>query len=201
MEITHNERRMSSKESFECGYVYYVYTHGNAKDLIFRETENYRYFLDKLLKYIIPIAEIYAYCLLPNHFHLLLRFKNLDSISDEDQHKYLMKQSSNLLNGYAKAYNKKYNRKGALFVDYLKRKRVDEEKYLVKLFHYIHNNPVNHGFVEMINDWKYSSYHSYIDLGKDSKIERKEMMQYFDTVNAFKEYHKSNVEYDFITIE
>jgi len=52
-EITHNERRMSSKESFECGYIYHVYTHGNGKDLIFRETENYRYFLDKLLKYII----------------------------------------------------------------------------------------------------------------------------------------------------
>lgn len=153
---------MSSKESFECGYVYHVYTHSNGKDLIFRETENYRYFLDKLLKYIIPIAKIYAYCLMPNHFHLLLRFKNLDSILDEDQHKYLMKQFSNLLNGYAKAYNKKYNRKGALFLDYLKRKRVDEEKYLIKLFHYIHNNPVHHGFVSKADQWEHSSYHSYL---------------------------------------
>lgn len=192
---------MSNKESFECGYVYHIYTHGNGKDLIFRENENYRYFLDKLLKYIAPIAEIYAYCLMPNHFHLLLRFKIVESISGDDEHKYLMKQFSNLLNGYAKAYNKKYTRKGALFLDYLKRKRVDDEKYLKKLFHYIHNNTVSHGFVETMNVWKYSSYHSYINFHKDSKIERKEMMQYFDTIKDFIEYHKSNVEYDFLTIE
>ncbi|GAA4158107.1 hypothetical protein GCM10022217_18910 [Chryseobacterium ginsenosidimutans] len=192
---------MSNTESFEYGYVYHIYTHANGKDLIFREDENYKYFLSKLLKYIIPIAEIYAYCLMPNHFHLLMRFKDSDQVSNEDEHKYLMRQFSNLLNGYAKAYNKKYKRKGSLFLDFLKRKRVHDEKYLIKLLHYIHNNPVNHGFVEDINDWKYSSYHSYIRLAKESKIERKEMMQYFDTIKDFVEYHKSNVEYDFLTIE
>ncbi|NML57816.1 transposase [Chryseobacterium cheonjiense] len=192
---------MSNTENFECGYVYHIYTHANAKDLIFREEENYKYFLEKLIKYIIPIAEIYAYCLLPNHFHLLLRFKNLDDVLSEDGHKYLMKQFSNLLNGYAKAYNKRYNRKGSLFLDYLKRKRVNDEKYLIKLLHYIHNNPVNHGFVEDIGEWKYSSYNSYINLTKESQIERTEMMQYFETVDNFIEYHKSNIEYDFLQIE
>lgn len=191
---------MSNTESFEYGYVYHIYTHANGKDLIFRENENYKYFLDKLVKYIVPIAGIYAYCLMPNHFHLLVRFKSKDQIPNEDEHKYLMKQFSNLLNGYAKAYNKKYNRKGSLFLDYLKRKRVDDEKYLIKLLHYIHNNPINHGFIEDINEWKYSSYHSYINLTKESKIERKEMMRYFDTINDFVEYHQSNVEYDFLTI-
>ncbi|SHM21291.1 transposase [Chryseobacterium polytrichastri] len=192
---------MSNTESFEYGYVYHIYTHANGKDLIFREDENYKYFLSKLLKYIIPIAEIYVYCLMPNHFHLLIRFKDSDQVSNEDEHKYLMRQFSNLLNGYAKAYNKKYNRKGSLFLDFLRRKRVDDEKYLIKLLHYIHNNPVNHGFVENINEWKYSSYHSYINFTKESKIEREEMMQYFETIKDFVEYHKSNVEYDFLTIE
>jgi len=192
---------MSNTENFECEHVYHIYTHANGKDLIFREKENYKYFLDKLIKYIIPIAEIYAYCLMPNHFHLLVRFKNIDQDVNVDVHKYLMKQFSNLLNGYAKAYNKRYDRKGSLFLDYLKRKRVNDEMYLMKLFHYIHNNPVKHGFVEYINDWKYSSYHAYINLAKESKIERTEMMQYFDTVNNFIEYHKSNVEYDFLIIE
>jgi len=192
---------MSNTENFECEYVYHIYTHANGKDLIFRENENYKYFLGKVVKYIIPIAEIYAYCLMPNHFHLLIRFKNTDESVNGDEHKYLMKQFSNLLNSYAKAYNKKYNRKGSLFLDYLKRKRVTDEKYLMKLFHYIHNNPVNHGFVQGINDWKYSSYHSYINLAKESKIERIEMMQYFDTIDNFIEYHKSNVEYDFLIIE
>jgi len=192
---------MSNTENFEYGYVYHIYSHANGRDLIFREEENYKYFLDKLVKYIIPIAEIYAYCLMPNHFHLLVRFKSEDQIPNEDEHKYLMKQFSNLLNGYAKAYNKRYDRKGSLFLDYLKRKRVSDNAYLIKLFHYIHNNPVNHRFVKDIKDWKYSSYHSYINLTKESKIERTEMMQYFDTVNDFIEYHQSNVEYDFLTIE
>ncbi|KFF08487.1 transposase [Chryseobacterium luteum] len=192
---------MSNSENFECGYTYHIYTHANGKDLIFRENENYKYFLEKLLKYIIPVAEIYAYCLMPNHFHLLVKFKDLNQIPGENEHKYLMKQFSNLLNSYAKAYNKRYDRRGSLFLDYLKRKRVGEEKYLIKLLHYIHNNPVSHGFVEDINNWKYSSYHSYINLAKESKIERKEMMQYFDTVNDFIEYHQSNVEYDFLRIE
>ena len=71
----------------------------------------------------------------------------------------------------------------------------------MKLLHYIHNNPVNHGFVKNISNWKYSSYHSYINLTKESKIERAEMMQYFETVNDFIEYHKSNIEYDFLSIE
>lgn len=192
---------MSKTENFACEYVYHIYTHANGKDLIFREEENYKYFLGKLIKYIIPVAEIYAYCLMPNHFHLLLRFKNLDQILDEDEHKYLMKQFSNLLNGYAKAYNKKYNRKGSLFLDYLKRKRVNDERYLIKLFHYIHNNPVSQGFTTNIEDWKYSSYQAYTNSKKSSKIERNEMMQYFDTVDNFIEYHKSNVEYDFLLIE
>lgn len=192
---------MSNTENFECEYVYHIYTHANGKDLIFRVEENYRYFLDKLAKYIVPIAEIYAYCLMPNHFHLLVRFKKLGEILNEDEHKYLMKQFSNLLNAYAKAYNKRYNRKGSLFLDYLKRKRINDERYFMKLLHYIHNNPVNHGFVEDIGKWKYSSYHSYINLAKESKIERAEMMQYFETINDFIEYHKSNIEYDFLSIE
>jgi len=192
---------MSNTENFECEYVYHIYSHANGRDLIFREEENYKYFLEKLVKYIVPIAEIYAYCLMPNHFHLLVRFKSKDQIPNEDEHKYLMKQFSNLLNSYAKAYNKKYNRKGSLFLDYLKRKRVEDEKYLIKLLHYIHNNPINHGFVKDIKEWKYSSYHSYINLAKKSKIKRTVMMQYFDEVNDFIEYHQSTVEYDFLTIE
>ena len=192
---------MINTESFEFESVYHIFSHVNGKELIFREELNYQFFLKQLDKYIIPIAEIYAYCLLPNHFHLLLRFKNIEGVNAEDEHHSLMKSFGNFLNSYAKAFNKKYNRKGALFLNAIKRKKITDEKYLLKVLHYIHNNPVNHGFVEDINDWKYSSYHAYINLTKESKIERNEMMQYFDTVNNFIEYHKSNVEYDFLIIE
>ncbi|WP_419868866.1 transposase [Chryseobacterium sp. CT-SW4] len=191
---------MKNLESFDYGGVYHVYSHANAQDLIFKETSNYQYFLEKLSRYIIPVADIYAYSLLPNHFHLLLRFKDrqIEENEKENIHKNLMKPFSNMLNGYAKAYNKRYNRKGALFLDFIKRKKVEDEKYLLKLVHYIHHNPVNHGFVRELNDWNYSSYRSYLDLYKKSQIKREDIMEYFDSIQDFIAFHHSSVEYDFL---
>lgn len=108
---------MINTENFEFEGVYHIFSHVNGTKNIFRETSNYRYFLEKLEKYILPLADIYAYCLLPNHFHLLLRFKNFDDMNNENEHQFLMKPFSDLLNAYTKAYNKMYNRKGALFMD------------------------------------------------------------------------------------
>lgn len=190
---------MKNLERFDFGYVYHIYSHANGKDLIFKEESNYHYFLEKLSKYIIPIANIYAYSLLPNHFHLLLRFKERNE-NLENVHQGLMKPFSNMLNAYAKAYNKKYNRRGSLFMDFLKRKKVEDEKYLLKLVHYIHNNPVNHGLVDSIEKWDYSSYRSYLDLSKSSKLERNDILEYFDLIEDFVLFHKSIVEYDFLEI-
>lgn len=192
---------MTNAEHFESGCIYHIYSHANGKDLLFIEDSNYHYFLDKLLKYIAPIANIYAYCLMPNHFHLLIRFNDLENNMVTNEHQYLMKPFSNFLNSYAKAYNKRYNRRGALFLDFLKRKKVQDEKYLLKLLHYIHNNPVHHGFVSQTEKWKYSSYNSYMNIEKSSTVERKEILKYFETKEDFLGYHKSNVEYDFIDLE
>ncbi len=67
--------------------------------------------------------------------------------------------------------------------------------------HYIHNNPVNHGFVNEIDQWKHSSYNSYLNLEKDSKLNRTEIMQYFDSLEIFRNFHQSNIEYDFLDFE
>ncbi|ALR31610.1 transposase [Chryseobacterium sp. IHB B 17019] len=192
---------MINTESFEFESVYHVFSHVNGKEFIFREETNYQFFLKQLDKYIIQIADIYAYCLLPNHFHLLLRFKNIEGINVEDEHQFLMKNFGNFLNSYAKAFNKKYNRKGALFLNAVKRKKISDEKYLLKVLHYIHNNPINHGFVNKVDQWKHSSYNSYLNLEKESKLNRMEIMQYFDSLDVFKNYHQSNVEYDFLNLE
>ncbi|AZA92221.1 Transposase and inactivated derivatives [Chryseobacterium nakagawai] len=187
---------MVNTESFQFEGIYHIFSHVNGEEIIFREASNYHFFLEKLDKYIIPVADIYAYCLLPNHFHILLRFKSFDDINNEKEHSFLIKAFSDLLNAYAKAYNKVYNRKGALFLNTIKRKKVKDEKYLLKVLHYIHNNPVNHGFVNDINEWKYTSYSSYMNLSKPSKLERMQLMEYFDTIEDFIKYHVSNVEYD-----
>ncbi|WP_295230122.1 transposase [uncultured Chryseobacterium sp.] len=192
---------MVNTESFEFDYVYHIFSHVNGRELIFREDTNYQFFLRRLMQYILPIADIYAYCLMANHFHLLVRFKNFENISLKDEHAYLMKHFGNFLNSYAKAFNKMYDRKGALFLNAVKRKKITDEKYLLKVLHYIHNNPVNHGFVTEAGLWKYSSYRSYINPEKESKVNRSEIMQYFDSVHIFENYHQSNVEYDFLDLE
>lgn len=192
---------MINTENFEFDSVYHIFSHVNGRELIYREETNYQFFLKQLDKYIIQIADIYAYCLLPNHFHLLLRFKNSENVNVEDEHQFLMKNFGNFLNSYAKAFNKKYNRKGALFLNAVKRKKITDEKYLLKVLHYIHNNPVNHGFTSEINLWKYSSYNAYLNNLKASKLNRTEIMQYFESLEIFKNHHHSNVEYDFLNIE
>lgn len=192
---------MINTESFEFDSVYHIFSHVNGKELIFREETNYQFFLKQLDKYILPIADIYSYCLLPNHFHLLLRFKDFEGVNIDEQHKYLMKRFGDFLNSYAKAFNKMYERRGALFLNVIKRKKVTDEKYLMKVLHYIHNNPVNHGFVNKIDEWKHSSYISYLNPEKESKLERMEIMQYFDSLNVFRNYHQSNIEYDFLNFE
>ncbi|MFC3160612.1 hypothetical protein SAMN05443633_10260 [Chryseobacterium arachidis] len=192
---------MINTESFEFDSVYDIFSHVNGKELIFREETNYQFFLKQLDKYILPIADIYSYCLLPNHFHLLLRFKDFEGVNIDEQHKYLMKRFGDFLNSYAKAFNKMYERRGALFLNAIKRKKVTDEKYLMKVLHYIHNNPVNHGFVNKIDEWKHSSYISYLNPEKESKLERMEIMQYFDSLNVFRNYHQSNIEYDFLNFE
>ena len=64
-------------------YFYHIYNHANGDDNLFREQENYRFFLQQYAKYINPIADTYAYCLMPNHFHLLVKIKEEQDLLSE----------------------------------------------------------------------------------------------------------------------
>jgi REP element-mobilizing transposase RayT len=125
---------MINTESFEFDSVYHIFSHVNGKELIFREETNYQYFLKKIMQYVLPIADIYAYCLMANHFHLLVRFKNFENISVEDEHAYLMKHFGDFLNSYAKAFNKMHDRKGPLFLNAIKRKKITDENICSKYY-------------------------------------------------------------------
>lgn len=75
------------KEIFEAGHYYHIYNRGNNKENIFIEERNYVYFLQLLKIYILPVADVYAYCLLKNHFHLLVRIKEEDELPEKVQRK------------------------------------------------------------------------------------------------------------------
>ncbi len=73
---------MPSPPPLEYNCYYHIFNRGNNRENIFKEERNYRYFLKLYAKYIEPVADTFAYCLLPNHFHLLVRTKTVEELQE-----------------------------------------------------------------------------------------------------------------------
>src|SRR5262245_59442936 len=130
---------MQTSTPLEYRHYYHIYNRGVNRQNIFFEEQNYHYFLKLYVKYIVPVADTYAYCLMRNHFHFLVRMKTVeeqmkDQISPvpetaevSETSAVLAKTSavsvplkpnlqfSHFFNSYAKAINKTYQRTGSLF--------------------------------------------------------------------------------------
>jgi REP element-mobilizing transposase RayT len=167
-------------EKIEPERYYHIYNRGNNEGAIFFDEENYTYFLVLVKKYLLPISYIYAYCLLKNHFHILLRVKK--DVENTSQ------SFSNLFNAYTKAINKKYNRTGSLFEKPFKRIKIEDENYLKTLVLYIHLNPEHHQICNDFSNYKYSSYRSLISL-KSTNLDRDFILYLFENTEHFKEAH------------
>ncbi|MBK8846405.1 MAG: hypothetical protein IPO27_07635 [Bacteroidetes bacterium] len=186
------------------GCYYHIYNHANGNENLFNSEANYLYFLEKYVEYIHPIADTFAYCSMPNHFHFFVRIKD-DIVVEQQQTSEVLKTSevfvsqqfSNFFNAYSKAINKERGRMGSLFNHRYKRKQVFTTDYFINLIHYIHLNPIAHGFVKSAHDWKYSSYHSFL-TNHPTKINRDEALKWFDDLNNFKALHQSPVSERFI---
>jgi REP element-mobilizing transposase RayT len=177
-------------EIFEPGYFYHVYNRGNNKENIFLEEDNYQYFLNLVKKYLTAVCEIYSYCLLKNHFHFLIRIKDMKDIPSKlfENKNTLHQPFSNLFNAYAKGFNKAYGRSGSLFQEHPHKKRVTELKYLQNLIAYIHLNPKKHGFINDPKQYQHSSYNSIISSEK-TRIKQKEVIEIFDDIDNFRYWH------------
>ena len=114
----------------------------------------------------------------------------IDWEGSEDQSNLISKQFSNLFNSYAKAYNKMYDRRGSLFNRPFKSKVINSNHYLTKVIHYIHHNPVHHGFTDTIEAWPYSSYHALISE-KNTQLKRDYIHSWFGDLAVFKDLHKA----------
>ncbi len=174
-------------ELFVHGCVYHVFNRGNNKEDIFKEPKNYAYFLGLMKKYLLPIADVYAYCLLKNHFHTLIRVKEKNEIENIRWRDKPYLGFSHLFNSYTQAFNKLYGRQGSLFQEHPKRIKVDDAKYLIQLITYIHLNPVKHEFSEDVS-YPYSSYNA-ITSAKPTSIARELVLEYFNDVDNFKYWH------------
>ena len=129
-------------EPLQAGTYYHIYNRANGSENLFREPENYRYFLQQWNKYITPVASTIAYCLMPNHFHFLIIIKEekeledffnkklskgsqpLESFIEKEFNRHISLQFSHLFNAYAQAFNKMFQRKGSLFMSNFKKKKI-----------------------------------------------------------------------------
>lgn len=162
-------------EILEKDYYYHIYNRGINGCTIFDSDENKSYFLQQYLKYLGNVVSTLAYCLMDNHFHLVIQLKN--------EEKEVTQAFSNFLNSYAKAFNKQNNRTGSLFEKHFKRIRLVDDNYLKQLIIYVHLNPKHHLNLEYRN-YKFSSYQTFLS-NKETKIEREEVIELFDNVENF----------------
>ena len=173
---------------------YHLYNRTNNEEALFRSEENYIYFLKKYRYYLADYLDTIGYCLMPTHFHFLVRVREIipsdddlknnssddlkDNSSDNDlknnssddfkssdeYSRVISKQVGILLRSYTRAFNKMWNRHGNLFNQRTKAKAITSDRYLITLLTYIHQNPIRSGLVDNAEEWLFSSYQDYIDL-------------------------------------
>lgn len=170
------------REPFDPGDFYHVWIHANGTENIFREKENYRYFLSKYIFYLSPAVKTLAYCLMPNHFHFMIQVHESPEVEPG-------KAFGNLLNAYAQAYNKKYQRKGSLFIQNLNRRKIESDAYFTRCVTYIHQNPSHHGFISDFKKWEYSSWKAFISK-KPSRIARTIVLEWFGGIDGLLKDHE-----------
>ena len=146
------------KAIFIPGCHYHIYNHAIAFENLFKDPDNYSYFILRMYDHLSEYAEIVAYCLMPNHYHALIKIKPFTDDVAEANGKVLQ-ALGNFHNGYAKAINKRKGRKGRLFQSTVNRRYVPKEIYLPEAIRYIRMNPVKHGFCEHADEWP----HTWVD--------------------------------------
>lgn len=223
VDFIENKRKlpaMTNKQpDFVPNQIFHVYNHANGAENIYTKEENYRFFLEKMGDYLPQVVDTLSYCLLPNHFHLLLQVKpiaELDlfyqqkfDLTDEGLRKkmaykpidynYLVrKQITNFLGSYVKSFNKYSDRKGSLLRQNTNRKLVADKDYFLNVIHYLHYNAVHHGIVKDFLDWPHSSYHSLVSK-RPTKLAREKILDWFGGRTAFLDFHghKPSKEYGF----
>jgi hypothetical protein len=102
---------------------------------------------------------------------------------------FIMERFSNWLNSYTKAFNKIYDRKGSLFIDYLRRAEIQKHEEFGATIFYIHKNPVHHSYRKEMNQWHWSSFNSMFGNGKTLLL-RQEVINWFGSLDGFLEYHQ-----------
>lgn len=196
----------NNKHIFHEGLLFHVYNKVITEADLFRDNDDYWNFMERYTKYFSPYFKTYAYCLIPNHFHLLVKVRLEEKIKlsvakentnasrnyldgSKDLNSFLENQFSRCFSGITIMYNNKYKRKGPLFKQGVKRVALNSYRTFDQQMHYIHQNPVHHYLVKNIEDWPYSSYQTYISNHK-TQLPRKEVFKKFGGKESFIAFHQ-----------
>jgi REP element-mobilizing transposase RayT len=193
---------------FENDGIYHIYNRTVDRKPMFTSDRNYAYFIRQFDKYLSNYIKIYAYNLLGNHFHFMIKVNDLKSIQklsnvsdgnntktdletlkklpnqEKTTHDIISHQLKKFFQSYAMSFNKEQNRIGTLFQTPFKRVRVENENYLRELACYINTNAQKHNLVKDFRDWKWSSYPNTIS-NKDTKLIKEELISYFGDIDNF----------------
>ncbi len=185
--------------------LYHIFSRATGNEQLFLNHGNYFFFLNKFKQHVSPIVDVWCLCLLPNHFHFMIEIKPIEdirayfiktkagkSITDEIISDFLMERFSNFLNSYTKAFNKMYNRKGSLFMDYLRRVEIVDDIQIGATLFYIYKNPVHHGYCNKIEDWQWSSYKSFLS-NATTNLKRDKVIDWFGSKEAFIKFHSQDI--------
>lgn len=184
--------------------IYHIFGRAIGSDKLFPRQENYLFFLEKFRLHTSGVADTFAYNLLPNHFHFLIRIKSLSEIENEylkiKKNKpftvevapgFIMKRFSNLSNAYTKSLNKVLIRRGSLLLP-LRRVKIENDYDFASELFYVHKNAVHHGYAKTIEEWKWSSYKSLLS-DRPTALLRKEVMEFFGGKEAFIIFHQQTI--------
>jgi REP element-mobilizing transposase RayT len=153
-------------------------------------------------EYLDPVVETYAFCLLPNHFHLLVRTKSKSIVvspAGETTKKTISNPVSlafqRFFTAYSQAINVQERRTGSLFQKPFKRLEITSTQQLANLVLYIHTNPQKHGIIDDFRQYPWSSYER-IMRDKPSKLKKEEVLQWFRNKENYVNYHALTIDLD-----
>jgi len=223
---------MSAKDDItiplEPNHYFSIFNEGNNSEKLFYNYENYRYFLIKLDAYMSGYFYFYSYCLLPDHFHLLIKVKtekeilrqalidfpngvrrikgfqkddvikytkNLDLLNLKDlanlslPQKLTSEKFRRFFLSYAKSINKQQSRKGSLFRKYFRRKKISSIENIKLTIWDIHRNSIKHNIYNNYKTYNWSSYNKILQ-NDYSKLEKNEVIMWFENKENYIKYHK-----------
>lgn len=166
-------------------HVYHIFNRGCNRENIFFNEGNYLYLLRKMKETRRRYgADLLAYCLMPNHYHFLVRQETERPLCDWVQ---------TLFNGYVQAVNKQQHRSGTLFEGTADHILVDDDSYFIHVVRYIHYNPVDANLVTRPEDWPYSNYLEWIGARNGSLVNKAFARGYFPKPEDYRKFMEEYV--------